>query len=70
MPLYEYRCEQGDVTEARRGVDCEAIPCPACGREARRVPFYESQYIIGKTVAKYRRRDVQGPTMPRLSVEK
>ena len=29
-----------------------AIPCPACGREAERAPFYASVYLIGDTVAK------------------
>ena len=60
-PLYDYRCSQGHVTEAKRKVVTQAILCPACRRPAQRVPTYENQYIIGATVAKYRRRDVRAP---------
>lgn len=64
MPLYAYTCKQEHVTEARRGIDCEAIPCPACGQEAERVAIYESQYIIGETVAKsVRRSHVKGEAL-------
>ena len=52
MPLYDYCCGSGHVTEARRGRDCESILCPACGEEARRVAVYAEQTIIGETVAK------------------
>ena len=60
-PLYDYRCSQGHVTEAKRKVVTQAILCPDCGHPASRVPAYENQYIIGATVAKYRRRDVRAP---------
>lgn len=36
MPLYDYRCKCGVVTEARRGVDVKSIPCPACGGDTAR----------------------------------
>ncbi len=36
MPTYDYRCECGVVTEARRGVEVREIPCPACGGKAKR----------------------------------
>lgn len=57
MPLYDFVCKQEHVTEVRRKVECEAILCPACRRPAQRVAIYPDQYIIGETVAKYRRRD-------------
>jgi hypothetical protein len=41
MALYDYLCECGVVTEARRGVDVESIPCPACGQPAKRQPVYQ-----------------------------
>jgi len=34
VPLYDYHCECGVVTEARQGSDVKSIPCPACGGEA------------------------------------
>jgi len=52
MPTYDYYCGCGVVTEARQGISVEAIPCPACGQSAERVPFYTNQYINGETVAK------------------
>lgn len=39
MPTYDFRCDEGHVTEARRGVDVESIPCP-CGRIATRLSVY------------------------------
>lgn len=36
MPLYDFRCECGEVTEARRGIGVGEIRCPACGGEAKR----------------------------------
>jgi len=36
MPLYDYVCECGVVTEARRGMDISTIPCPSCEGEAKR----------------------------------
>lgn len=43
MPLYDYRCDGGHVTESRQGVEVESIPCShraepgvACGSSARR----------------------------------
>ena len=35
MPLYDYRCDGGHVTESRQGVDVESIPCH-CRLPARR----------------------------------
>ena len=52
MPLYDFCCEQGHVTEMRAGVEVACRACPICGRDAQRVPFYESQFIIGETVAR------------------
>jgi len=69
MPLYDYVCEQEHETEAKAGFDVKTLPCLACGQPAQRVPFYENQYIIGATVAKYRRRDVRAPTVSRLRLD-
>jgi len=52
VPTYDYCCELGHVTERRAGMDWESIPCPLCGRIARRVPVYAEQYIRGETVAR------------------
>lgn len=40
MPVYDYLCDCGVVTEARRGINEEAIPCPACGQVAKRQAVY------------------------------
>jgi hypothetical protein len=40
VPLYDYLCECGVVTEARRGINEETIPCPACGQPAKRQAVY------------------------------
>lgn len=58
MPLYDFACTRGHVTEARRGVDVKSIPCP-CGRSAQRqiavpslrvehaeIPFGETSYYV------------------------
>ena len=47
MALYDFACDCGEVTEARRGMDVESIPCPACGQEAKRcaVNFVSSKVI-------------------------
>lgn len=62
MPRYDYRCDEGHVTEAVAGVEVGLLPCPACGRQARRVPFCESVSIQGETVAKVRYRE-QNPSL-------
>ena len=36
MPIYDFRCGEGHVTEARRGIGTDAIPC-LCGRKAKRL---------------------------------
>ena len=49
MPIYDFRCVCGEVTEARAGYETVSLPCPACGCPARRVPVYDSQYTITET---------------------
>jgi len=50
MPTYDFRCEAGHVTEARRRMGCnDPILCPECGLEALRVPFYASQVLVTET---------------------
>lgn len=44
MPLYDYLCECSVVTEARRGVGVKSIPCPACGRTAKRQSVYRVSF--------------------------
>jgi putative FmdB family regulatory protein len=51
MPIYDFRCECGEVTEARAGYDVRTLPCPACGRQAKRVFAYADVLLIGETVA-------------------
>lgn len=49
MPVYDFRCEQSHVTEQRQGVEVNSIPCPRCGEQASRAPFYLSQYMQAET---------------------
>ena len=49
MPTYDFKCEAGHVTELRRGREVYSLPCPECGLEAARVPFYASQQLITET---------------------
>ena len=41
MPLYDYSCDCGVVTEARQGSGVKTIPCPACGQPATRQSVYQ-----------------------------
>lgn len=34
MPLYDYRCAAGHVTERRAGYHQSSVECPGCGGEA------------------------------------
>lgn len=36
MPLYEYRCECGEITETLRKESIKTIKCPECGKKAKR----------------------------------
>ena len=45
MPLYDFSCGCGRVTESREGIGVTAIPCP-CGRIAARVSVYRDQGVI------------------------
>lgn len=38
MPRYDFRCSDGHLHEMRAGYDQPALPCPSCGKEARRNP--------------------------------
>ncbi len=49
MPVYDYRCKCGEVTEARQGYDDTVLPCLACGAPAQRVAVYQFQYTITET---------------------
>ena len=51
MPIYDFACACGEVTEARAGYETSALPC-ACGRLAKRVAVYQSQYTITETGGK------------------
>lgn len=52
MPLYDFECRVGHVTEVKAGYDVTHLPCPTCGREALRLAVYREQYISGETVPK------------------
>jgi len=47
VPLYDYRCTCGRVTESRQGIDTSAIPCP-CGSSADRVQVYAPMIDLDK----------------------
>ena len=44
MPLYDFLCECGEITEKRQGYDVAVIPCPLCGGSAKRQAVYLEQY--------------------------
>ena len=54
MPRYDYRCKEGDVTEAVREMSVTEIACPSCGGVAQRQAVYANQHIRGETVARPR----------------
>lgn len=56
MPIYDYICTEGHVSELRRGYDEDILECPVCGHLAVRSPINESQSIITDTGAKVSRR--------------
>lgn len=37
MPLYDYRCANGHIFEARHGFDAPSPACPECGTDAERI---------------------------------
>lgn len=41
MPLYDYRCEEGHVTERLAPFDCTYTSCFTCGRTAKRQSVYQ-----------------------------
>ena len=52
MPLYDFRCPEGHVTESRQGREVELISCP-CGQPASRVSVYHFG-IGGQPPPRYR----------------
>ena len=46
MPIYDFCCSLGHVTEARRGYDEIKIKCPLCGEMAFRLAVYHEQGIV------------------------
>lgn len=47
MPIYEYRCPKGVVTEKRvTSYNQSMIHCPHCGRLAVRVEVYPDQGVL------------------------
>lgn len=37
MPIYEYQCPEGTVTEKMARMETKEIKCPKCGRTAKRI---------------------------------
>jgi putative FmdB family regulatory protein len=37
MPVYEFKCECGEITEDLVRVDTREIPCPKCGKKAKKI---------------------------------
>jgi hypothetical protein len=52
VPIYNFACECGEVTEARAGYETGSLPCPACGQAATRSAVY--QIALGTKEKKYR----------------
>ena len=47
MPLYDYRCAAGHVSEQRRGLEEAVAECPECGLAAQRAPCSGIPEIAG-----------------------
>lgn len=45
MPTYDFQCRSGHVSEQHAGYDDESAPCSVCGRKAKRLPSFGTQYI-------------------------
>lgn len=52
MPVYDFECTQGHITESRQGRETETISCP-CGGLARRLSVYRFN-LGGGLQPKYR----------------
>lgn len=37
MPIYEFQCQEGTVTEKMTSINTREIKCPKCGKTARRI---------------------------------
>lgn len=37
MPIYEFECPEGTITERVASMDTEEIECPKCGKKAKRI---------------------------------
>jgi putative FmdB family regulatory protein len=59
MPLYEYRCPDGDEVEVFHKVDERPeVVCPTCGQPAERVltlPMIHNQYHFSTQLRSHRR---------------
>jgi putative FmdB family regulatory protein len=59
MPLYEYRCPEGDEVSVFHGVDERPdVRCPACGMPAERVfspPMIHTKYYFSSQIKSHRR---------------
>lgn len=60
MPVYEFECSRGTVTEKIVPMDTQQIECPCCNRKARKIlsrcsfelkggGWYADGYASGKT---------------------
>ena len=51
MPFYEFVCEDGHVTVARKGLSEREAPCGDCGQPAQRQ--FSVPYVHGSTTPKF-----------------
>ena len=58
MPLYEYACSAGHVSESRQGLGVATIPCPCCDLPAQRQSVYRFA-IGGERPTRYRLSEFQ-----------
>jgi len=54
MPIYDYKCKSNHMTEARRNVGVEIIPCPICGLPAQRLTVYRTSFVMPQSGSKMR----------------
>jgi hypothetical protein len=47
MPIYDYVCDNGHITERRAPLSLEYINCPECEAAARRAACYREQHLVG-----------------------
>jgi len=64
MPLYQYKCSEGHITDELRGIDKRNDPttCKVCGEEAKRI-ISAPMVIMGETYPGQKLMDLNPDTL-------